>query len=66
VSEVDVSDVQPGMTFLYRGTRVRVLRAPEGWVDRFGRDMLRFWATREDTGAEGWMPFGPGVSILVD
>lgn len=66
MSEVDVSDVQPGMTFLYRGTRVRVLRTAEGWVDRFGRDMLRFWAAREDTGAEGWMTYGPGVSILMD
>lgn len=41
-------------------TTVEILRPQEPWTDRFGRAMFRYWARRHDTGAEGWMSYGPG------
>lgn len=53
------ADLRPGDQFLSLGTPVTVLRDQEPWTDLFGRDMLRYWCRREDTGAEGWMYLGP-------
>lgn len=38
---------------------VTVLRNHEWQTDRFGRPVLAFWCRREDTGAEGYVTFGP-------
>ena len=53
------SSLTPGGRFRYAGVWVTVLRAPEPTTDTFGRDMVRVWAKRDDTAAEGWMTFGP-------
>lgn len=53
------SSLTPGGRFPYASTWVTVLRAPEPATDIFGRPMVRVWAKRDDTGAEGWMLFGP-------
>jgi hypothetical protein len=60
--------MKPGDRFLYPRnepkTAVTVLRERESWEDRFGRPMFRYWCRREDTGGEGWMPFGPDAQPL--
>lgn len=43
-----------------RGVHATVLRTGEkAKPDRFGRVFDAVWARREDTGAEGSMPYGP-------
>jgi hypothetical protein len=55
-----VSSLVPGDTFGYYDiATVTVLRAPEKHADMFGREQLRIWAKRHDTGAAGYMFFGP-------
>lgn len=39
---------------------VTILRWAVWEPDRFGRYMMRFWSRRHDTGAEGFMSYGPG------
>jgi hypothetical protein len=64
MADLDARDVKAGMQFQYQGVTVRVLRDPEPYEEpRFGMKLIRFWATREDTGAEGWMQFGPTALI---
>jgi len=48
-----------GDTFRHRDVMVTVLEVGVPCRDRFGRDMIRLWCRREDTGAEGWIVFGP-------
>lgn len=36
-----------------------ILRDPEPGTDLFGRETLRFWSRREDTGQEGSLTYGP-------
>ena len=36
---------------------------PEPHQDIFGRDELKVWCRREDTGSEGWMTYGFGAGI---
>ena len=43
--------------------RNTILRDRAPYRDRFGREMFRYWARREDTGAEGWMTYGPGAMV---
>jgi hypothetical protein len=43
---------------------VEVLREAESCQDPFGRDMIRYWCRREDTGDKGWMIYGPGAVPL--
>lgn len=40
-------------------TVVTVLDSSEPTTDLFGRPMRLFWCSRADTGAEGWVMFGP-------
>ncbi|MFY1620082.1 hypothetical protein [Micromonospora sp. WMMD736] len=42
---------------------VTVLGEQQPCSDIFGRDMIRYWATRADTGAEGWVIFGPHALV---
>lgn len=42
------------------GVVVRILRAGEAGRDLFGRPLTRYWSTREDTGEEGFLSYGPG------
>jgi hypothetical protein len=65
---IDMATMTPGTQFLRYCTRVHgdvvttVLRTAEADPDDFfGRpNMLRAWCRREDSGVEGWVPFGPG------
>lgn len=61
---IRADDLGVGDTFQYRGTTVTVLREREMSTDMFGRLMFRFWCSREDTGAEGWMTFGPEGTVV--
>lgn len=51
------------------GVAVTVLRDGVQSVESFGpiagRPCLRYWCRREDTGAEGFMTYGPGGVALV-
>lgn len=57
-------DIRPGDTIVYPyehpPVRVVVLRDAIKEPDHFGRPLMRFWCRREDTGAEGYMSYGPG------
>lgn len=69
--EKAVKDLVPGDTIIRSETRVSVLREPEEHTETAGplagRPGLRVWCRREDTGAEGYMYYGPGASVsLVD
>jgi hypothetical protein len=55
--------MKPGDTYSDHGTTVTVLREQESCTDRFGQPMLRYWARRADTGAEGWVTFGPEGTV---
>lgn len=56
-------DLDMGDEFARDGIVVTVLRGPEPTKDLFGRDMIRVWCRREDTGAEGWVMFGRDAVI---
>lgn len=64
---VTPEELQPGDTFTYirfdAEVPITVLRAPEPHQDIFGRDELKVWCRREDTGSEGWMTYGFGAGI---
>jgi hypothetical protein len=49
-----------GDSFAHAGVNVTVLRGGEPFQDRFGRTLTGYWCRRNDTGAEGYVPFGPG------
>jgi hypothetical protein len=51
----------------YRGdVVVTVLGEKEPHTDRFGRSgLFKYWARREDTGAEGYITFGHGAIPVV-
>lgn len=54
-------DLRAGTVIVYSGVRTTVLiDTHEPHEDRFGRTLSRVWARREDTGAEGWLAYGPG------
>ena len=56
---IHASDLVPGDRILGPGdVPVTILDHPEDGTDLFGRNMIRYWARREDTGAEGFMSFG--------
>lgn len=57
-------DLRPGDRFDREGTAVTVMREGEPWRDRFGLSLVRFWCSRSDTGAEGWVAFGPSAIEL--
>lgn len=61
--QVAVKDLLPEARFLYRDTEVVTLKTPEKWQDQFGQSLLRLWARRTDTNAEGWVTFGPNAVI---
>lgn len=61
VADFPAAELTADQVIRYRGTRVTILRDAEPWTEPFGRPgFFRFWSVRHDTGAEGWMPFGPG------
>lgn len=63
---MNADDLQPGDVIAGpNGAEVTILRERESWQDRFGRDMFRYWARRADTGAEGWMPYGPAGKVAL-
>jgi hypothetical protein len=60
---VDASTLKPGDRIhvpYEANVDVTILREAEPCRDRFGRELQRFWSRREDTGAEGFMSYGPG------
>jgi hypothetical protein len=57
------AEAVPGYTYATCGTTITVVGEPEPCEDLFGRTMTRFWARRADTGAEGWMTYGPAAHI---
>ena len=57
---LNAETLEPGDRFSLRGANVVVLGEKEPWTDPFGRAMFRYWSRREDTGQEGYVPFGPG------
>lgn len=65
---IAVADFRTGVAVMHGDVRVTILAdAPEPWVDPFGRTLRKIWARREDTGTEGWLPFGPGgVFVLAE
>lgn len=42
---------------------VEILRDREDYTDIFGRVLGKWWARRSDTGAEGYVIYGPGAYI---
>lgn len=62
---LDVAELKPGDRYVHAGVIVTILRDREPWVDFFDREMFQYWATRSDTGAEGWVRFGPGGMVQV-
>lgn len=58
-------DLQEGDEFFHyvksdQTVKMTVLRDErKEWTDFFGRSQLAVWVRREDTGAEGWYPYGP-------
>ena len=60
----------PGDHIHYGGTTVRILHNikhdTHKHKDQFGQDMLAYWATRDDTGAEGWIVFGADMTIEME
>lgn len=58
--------LRAGDMFMSRGVMVTVLRDQEPWTDRFGQKLFRFWCKRADSGAEGWMTFGPNGVVPCD
>lgn len=61
---MNAADLVPGDRFLSLDVPVEVLREREPWLDPFGRrGHFRCWCRREDTGAEGWMHFGPDGAV---
>jgi hypothetical protein len=57
-------DLKPGDAFETRGTVVTFLGKVEVGADLFGRATIKLWCSRADTGAEGWMTFGPEGIVL--
>lgn len=58
-----LTNIKAGDWILHRGVNVEILRDAEPTKDRFNRDMVRFWARRTDTDAEGWITFGPDATV---
>ncbi|MFB8401158.1 hypothetical protein [Streptomyces sp. NPDC055912] len=46
------------------GRRAVVLGEPAEFADRFGRSMRRLWCRSLESGAEGWVEYGPGGQTL--
>ena len=42
---------------------VTVVSGPTPHTDRFGRDMVKYTASRSDTGAQGYIIYGPGSLV---
>lgn len=43
---------------------VTILKDQEPWEEPFGRPgFFKFWVSRSDTGAQGWVCFGPGGKV---
>jgi len=64
MQKIMVRDFAPGIQITRldnngQDVLVTILRDAEPGKDIFGRDMLRFWARREDTKQEGFVTFGP-------
>jgi hypothetical protein len=59
------SELRPGDVIDHRwpDVHVTVLREAEMHQDIFGRPLLRVWSRREDTGAEGYMSYGPDAEV---
>lgn len=62
---VPFDTLKPGDAFVMRGIPCVVMKPHEECKDLFGREMSRFWAYRADTGAEGWVMYGPGGVVEV-
>lgn len=67
LSEHPVTDLTPAMVLTsgHWPSDVEIIRPVETWQDMFGRDMLRFWSRRLDTGKEGYVFFGPSAFVQV-
>ncbi len=63
---IEGDDLHAGVVVVYSGVRTTILGdKPEPAKDFFGRDMKRIFARREDTGAEGYLMFGPGGGYVL-
>jgi hypothetical protein len=60
---VEAMGLVPGSRFSQQGINTTVLGQREPFRDPFGREMFQVMARREDTGAEGWVRFGPDGSF---
>jgi hypothetical protein len=60
MTTIDATNLGVGDVFYRNNVAVTVLRASEPCTDRFGQPLFRFWCSRADTGAEGWVTFGSG------
>jgi hypothetical protein len=66
------ASLQPGDLIVVRNSKadepdlvaVLILREQERCRDLFGRDMIRYWARRRDTGKEGYMTYGPDAGVM--
>lgn len=67
-TDITAEQLAPGSVIVdHLGDRpvVTVLRWAEWEQDLFGRWIMRFWARRSDTLAEGYMTYGPGGFVRV-
>lgn len=63
MSAVHPDALVPGDVLVYAGVRCTVLVAATPAPDLFGRTMLHVWASRADTGARGWLIYGPDAVV---
>jgi hypothetical protein len=70
---IDAVDLRPGdrvegAPCTDPGVVVTILREGEQTTETVpalaGRPVLRYWGRREDTGAEGFLSYGPGARVL--
>lgn len=61
--QVISGSLRAGHHIVYASTPVTILGAPEPHADRFGQPLLKVWARREDTGAEGWITYGHNILV---
>jgi hypothetical protein len=57
------ADIEPGDRFTASGVEVVALRHPVAGSEPWGSPTLRIWAKRSDTGAEGFVTYGPSAKV---
>lgn len=62
---MSAAELVPGDVFVMQGVRVTVLANSQPWTDLFGRTLFAYQCRREDTGAEGLVPFGPTGAVEI-